>query len=49
MLLRLNFVEAITEYDLIDTLLQELEGKQEMIPKTMFGVMKVLSGNQWGI
>ena len=49
MLLRLNFAEAITEYDLIDTLLQELEGKQEMIPKTMFGVMKVLSGNQWGI
>lgn len=44
-LLRLNLVEAITEYDLIETLSQELEGRQTSIPKTMFGVMKVLSGN----
>lgn len=42
--LRLNYVEAITEYDLIDTLLEESEGIQTSVPKTIFGVMKVLSG-----
>ena len=37
-------VEAITEYDLTDVLLEELAGIQEGIPKTMFGVMLACSG-----
>ena len=44
MFLRSNYVDAITEYDLIETLLKEVGGKQTAIPKTIFGVMKVLSG-----
>ena len=44
MLLRLDYVEAITEYDLTDVLLEELAGIQEGIPKTMFGVMLACSG-----
>lgn len=46
MLLRSNQVDAITEYDLVDTLLQESKDMQTGIPKTVFGIMRAFSGKR---
>lgn len=42
-LLRLNYIDAITEYDLIEVLHKEISGFQNTIPNTIFGLMLVFA------
>lgn len=42
-LLRLNYIDEITEYDLVEVLHKELVGIQDTMPKTIFGLMSVFA------